>query len=85
MRPRRTDAVRGEVVREDVPVDRIEKTVVLEPASRLQSIAVVEFSDRGGAFSEGALAGEGIQQGHMRLHHRKAGEGAETEDGTWAK
>ncbi len=54
-----TDAVRGEVVREDVPVDRIEKTVVLEPASRLQSIAVVEFSDRGGAFSEGALAGEG--------------------------
>ncbi|MDO9018282.1 MAG: hydroxymethylglutaryl-CoA reductase, degradative [Deltaproteobacteria bacterium] len=32
-----------------------------------------------------ALAGEGIQQGHMRLHHRKAVEGAETEGGTWAK
>jgi hypothetical protein len=54
-----TDAVRGEVVREDVPVDRIEKTVILEPASRLQSVAVLELFDRGGAFVEGDASGEG--------------------------
>jgi len=31
-----------------------------------------------------ALAGEGIQRGHMRLHHRKE-EAAEPEAGTWTK
>jgi hypothetical protein len=51
-------AVRGEVVREDVPIDRVEGAVVLEPASRLQSVAVVDLVDRGGAFVEGGM-GEG--------------------------
>jgi hypothetical protein len=51
-------SVRGEVVREDVPIDRVEGAVVLEPASRLQSVAVVDLVDRGGAFAEGT-AGEG--------------------------
>jgi hypothetical protein len=51
-------SVRGEVVRDDVPVDRVEGAVVLEPASRLQSVAVVDLVDRGGAFAEGP-GGEG--------------------------
>jgi predicted CXXCH cytochrome family protein len=51
-------SVRGEVVREDVPIDRVEGAVVLEPASRLQSVAVVDLVDRGGAFAEGP-SGEG--------------------------
>lgn len=46
-------SVRGEVVRDDVPIDHIEKTVVVEPASRLQSVVVVDLVDRGGAFAEG--------------------------------
>lgn len=49
-------SVRGEVVRDDVPIDRIEKTVVVEPASRLQSVVVVDLVDRGGPFEEGDLA-----------------------------
>ena len=54
-----TDAVRGEVIRDDVPLGRIEHTVVLQPASRLQSVVVVELVDRGGVFREGGLAEEG--------------------------
>jgi mono/diheme cytochrome c family protein len=46
-------SVRGEVVRDDVPIDRVEGTVVVEPASRFQSVAIVDLVDRGGAFQEG--------------------------------
>lgn len=50
-------SVHGEVVRDDVAIDRIEKTVVVEPGSRLQSVVVVDLVDRGGVFEEGELEG----------------------------
>ena len=60
-------AVRGEVVRDDLPVDRLGTTVVVHPASRFQSLAVVELDDRGGEFHERSAAEGGDAGSSFRV------------------